>query len=178
MKASELVPRAWIGLLNPATATAFALSYLDSRARSVQLTVPQSPVRFGQLAHNFWTESSVTNALHLAGVRVRAQGGKECPQGKLEIRIDQRRLLWGKLPSFEKDRDASDYPWKATEEFFLAVEMIGKTADPKQKLGFMLPHGTHVEVWIEVEPLKESLTLEVDLILNLYDAATKKERDL
>jgi len=174
MKTAAQAPRPWIALVDPEKGTAFSLAYLEDCTRRAKVSVPRSPVRSGHLAHAFEVQSSVTMCHHLAGVRVRAGKGR-CPEGRIEVRVGGTRVLWGKLPAFVEDRDPSDYAWKASMDLFWAVEMTpGNEADGKRKLGFMLPIGSKVEVWVEVEPQEEPLAIEVDLLMYLYDAGKKE----
>ncbi len=174
MKAAIAPPRAWIALIDALHGTAFALSYLEDKTRRVTTTIPAGPVRTGQLVHTFQVESSITSCHHFYGIRIRPEKGRDCPKGKVEVRIDQTPMLRRHLRWFAEDRDPLLIPWKDTNDFFWAAEMTpSNEANGKRKLGYMLPNGIHVEVWVEVEPLDSPLKLEVEVLMNLYNAGTK-----
>jgi len=140
--------------------------------------VPASPIRWGQLAHSFKVQSSITTCHHLAGVRVRPEAGRDCPRGKLEVRVDQVPVLKKPLRYFAQDRDPLLLPWKKTDHLFWAVEMLENQADGKQKLGYMLPFGTSVEVWVEVEPLQAPAKFQIEVLMSLYNAGKKEAKKL
>lgn len=169
-------PRAWIALINPLLGTAIAMAFLKEQPRRLAYTADSSPFSETHLVNAFGVECHLTHAVHLLGAKVRTLDGLELPEGTLRIRVDQEVVLEEDLETLAEDRDPLLLPWQAIDPkncLFVATEIVENVADGGQQLGFLLPNASNVEIWLNLEPLSHASKLEIELLLNVYDAGKR-----
>jgi hypothetical protein len=129
-----------------------------------------------RLVNSFRTECYVTKAYHLWGVKVRVLEGGELPVGRIRVLLDHQDLILKEnLVRLAEDRDPLLLPWESRAGCqFWATEVWENEADGDQRLGYMLPNGSYVEIWLDLEPLDHPVKLEFEILMNLYDGGKRE----
>jgi hypothetical protein len=153
--------------------TAIAMAFVKEQPRRLSFSVSPADESETHLVNAFSPECYVTHAHHLWGAKIRVLEG-ELPTGKLRIRVDHEEVLEEDLARLTEDLDPLLVSWTEPEPenwIFLATEIWEN--EGAQKLGFLLPNRSNVEVWLDLEPLDHPVKLEIEILMNLYDAGKR-----
>jgi hypothetical protein len=154
-----------ISLVNPVVPSSYKLSFLGDRTRGPSVAVGPSKVPLEMKAADFITKCEYSEALHLAGIKVR----KGLKGAKLRFVVDGMCVLEGTLNSFAKDRGPAEIPWKRLQEPCLfTAESVEEKPTGTPKLGFMLPHGSWIQIYLKVPKLSKAVRVEIEVLLGLY----------
>jgi hypothetical protein len=159
-------------LVNHISYRGFAMDMLAQRPFCHRLDVagPEE-----QKAIEHVVNCQVMNAYYLAGVQVKPLEGP-LPKGHLQLTVDGEILLEGALSSFKGD--ASEWVYHPQSSIFRAALIQDGQVLHKEPIGFFLPNGSHLKIYLRLEKPLEKAALDVAILGADYKSNGKAPIDL